>query len=861
MAEARTEDEEESLRESRGGRNPRLAAVSSERAERNKPEQRQSSQGALSSLRAAIKRTSNRSTAQTDHSRDRRRPEITILSAEPLASNSWFPGASGAFPPPPPPPAQPSWANTGLTVHLPPPSYEQVIREKSREQNLPPPPSLSSSSSSTSSPPSSSRRSTVTIATQTDTHASKSKNRTCPPARRPPKPPRPSLPLIPKPAETSPPHTHTQPATHTPAPTHTPQSEQCGVQTDFSNVPDDLAPQEATPSLPDSSHNPAPANREGSAHPRPRPRPRSKAILAPSAKEEVLDQSTTTMTREVKVQTLVRLKDDGSESVFTGFTDNSSDVSSNKYLQELLDAFAFDELSLQGDQSSESDQNDQNDQSDQSEKSEEEQEEDHIVAPDFAVVAPVASTVPPEPSEPLKRPEPRPRTQNPKPAISPKPSEPTQNVQEDEKPSENQIESILNHPVPAPRPLLTNRSSETNKPDQNVPHKPPQPHQPPRPPVAARRSLLPSALAEASQSGSQTAEVPPKPSVDDQHVEEPAPVLSAPVPSASRTSGRCSSGHTQTSQVPTKPPSQRRPPPPSTTNTQAAVGGVLVSKAPVSSVPSLPPRPKEGKMLPLRPPPMKLPKSAGSSHVPATTNQQPNHRVPKRGPPLPPRPKPGHPLYREYTSKVPQGDTKITCPGTEPEKRCLQQKVQKEELDDTLPPTPPAVLQTEVKGRQDGREDVCLAVKDELVSQQKEVRREQQEEQQLQPNTVQFVSRFAFEGEGDELSFREGDVITLLEYVNEEWGRGSLDGQTGLFPLNFVQEEKRLNPGSPAPPAYEEEGRTGRAMYDFTPESEDELCLKVGDIVCALEEVDEEWYTGEFGGKRGIFPKIFIQVL
>lgn len=35
-----------------------------------------------------------------------RRPEITILSAEPLAATSWFPGASAGFPPPPPPAAQ-----------------------------------------------------------------------------------------------------------------------------------------------------------------------------------------------------------------------------------------------------------------------------------------------------------------------------------------------------------------------------------------------------------------------------------------------------------------------------------------------------------------------------------------------------------------------------------------------------------------------------------------------------------------------------------------------------------------------------------------------------------------------------------
>lgn len=37
-----------------------------------------------------------------------RRPEITIVSAEPLASNNWFPGTTVVFPPPPPP--QSGWS-------------------------------------------------------------------------------------------------------------------------------------------------------------------------------------------------------------------------------------------------------------------------------------------------------------------------------------------------------------------------------------------------------------------------------------------------------------------------------------------------------------------------------------------------------------------------------------------------------------------------------------------------------------------------------------------------------------------------------------------------------------------------------
>lgn len=83
-------------------------------------------------------------------------------------------------------------------------------------------------------------------------------------------------------------------------------------------------------------------------------------------------------------------------------------------------------------------------------------------------------------------------------------------------------------------------------------------------------------------------------------------------------------------------------------------------------------RPTGVKLLPLRPPPIKSvpgrppPPSVNSSNQtpssnktpPASSSQtdscvstnqtQPSHKASKRGPPLPPRPKPGHPLYNSY---------------------------------------------------------------------------------------------------------------------------------------------------------------------------------------------------------------------
>lgn len=49
--------------------------------------------------------------------------------------------------------------------------------------------------------------------------------------------------------------------------------------------------------------------------------------------------------------------------------------------------------------------------------------------------------------------------------------------------------------------------------------------------------------------------------------------------------------------------------------------------------------------------------------------------------------------------------------------------------------------------------------------------------------------------EPDELSFRKGDVITVIESVYRDWWRGTLaTGRTGIFPLNYVTPIINLTP-------------------------------------------------------------------
>lgn len=69
-----------------------------------------------------------------------------------------------------------------------------------------------------------------------------------------------------------------------------------------------------------------------------------------------------------------------------------------------------------------------------------------------------------------------------------------------------------------------------------------------------------------------------------------------------------------------------------------------------------------------------------------------------------------------------------------------------------------------------------------------------QSSQSLPPGTTAAtVSRvralYDFQpSEPGELQFRKGDVIAVLESVYKDWWKGTLRGQTGIFPLNYVEK-------------------------------------------------------------------------
>ena len=127
---------------------------------------------------------------------------------------------------------------------------------------------------------------------------------------------------------------------------------------------------------------------------------------------------------------------------------------------------------------------------------------------------------------------------------------------------------------------------------------------------------------------------------------------------------------------------------------------------------------------------------------------------------------------------------------------------------------------------------------------------------------------YDFSGEtSDDLSFSAGDMIEVIEIVDDQWWKGSLNGNNGIFPANFVSKEPltfndNLNEQQILEPAAVSSGLGYVvAEFDFPGESEGDLQFVKGDRIEVLEIIDENWTKGRLNGLEGIFPSSFVTQL
>ncbi|XP_017662440.1 PREDICTED: sorbin and SH3 domain-containing protein 1 isoform X7 [Lepidothrix coronata] len=160
------------------------------------------------------------------------------------------------------------------------------------------------------------------------------------------------------------------------------------------------------------------------------------------------------------------------------------------------------------------------------------------------------------------------------------------------------------------------------------------------------------------------------------------------------------------------------------------------------------------------------------------------------------------------------------------------------------------------------------------------------------------IAKFNFNGDTQvEMSFRKGERITLIRRVDENWYEGRISGTSrqGIFPVTYVEVLKRpvvknavdypdppmsLSPSrsitaSPQQPQAQQQGASPersltprdivsyQALYSYTPQNDDELELRDGDIVDVMEKCDDGWFVGTSRRTRqfGTFPGNYVKLL
>ncbi|NXI03703.1 CD2AP protein, partial [Pachycephala philippinensis] len=164
---------------------------------------------------------------------------------------------------------------------------------------------------------------------------------------------------------------------------------------------------------------------------------------------------------------------------------------------------------------------------------------------------------------------------------------------------------------------------------------------------------------------------------------------------------------------------------------------------------------------------------------------------------------------------------------------------------------------------------------------------------------VDYIVEYDYDAvHDDELTIRVGEIIRNVKKLEEEgWLEGELNGRRGMFPDNFVKEVKKdVEPKDDAVPLRREKSgnvaslvqrmssyglpaggfqphppskgfkkrskkRQCKVLFEYIPQNEDELELKLGDVIDIMDEVEEGWWSGTLNGKAGLFPSNFVKEL
>ncbi|KAI9927326.1 hypothetical protein ASPWEDRAFT_122156 [Aspergillus wentii DTO 134E9] len=148
---------------------------------------------------------------------------------------------------------------------------------------------------------------------------------------------------------------------------------------------------------------------------------------------------------------------------------------------------------------------------------------------------------------------------------------------------------------------------------------------------------------------------------------------------------------------------------------------------------------------------------------------------------------------------------------------------------------------------------------------------------------IRAIVQYDYEkAEDNEIELSEGEYVTDIEMVDKDWWLGvNFKGERGLFPSNYVElvgsDEQIQLPSDPhaheeadarVPPndspvplvSKPDNGSVAMALYDYEAAEDNELSFPEGAEILNIEFPDDDWWFGEYSGKKGLFPANYVQL-
>ncbi|XP_049847527.1 dynamin-binding protein-like isoform X2 [Schistocerca gregaria] len=100
-----------------------------------------------------------------------------------------------------------------------------------------------------------------------------------------------------------------------------------------------------------------------------------------------------------------------------------------------------------------------------------------------------------------------------------------------------------------------------------------------------------------------------------------------------------------------------------------------------------------------------------------------------------------------------------------------------------------------------------------------------------------------------ELSLCKGDIVQILEKIDRHWCNGIVNGTCGKVPLNYLIEVD--------PPDLQNDYELFATIADFPGQQPGDLSFRKGELIIGIKKIDDNWWEGSIGSRKGMFPTTY----